>query len=126
VGTHSSPFSAMSRTTRLASLSLLALPLLALAQTSVPVPASSCSKPVLPAIDSPMDDKAAKKLNADSTAYAACVETYMKERRAVAEEHRGIFEANANAANAAAKEFNNFSTELTALSAARADKTKKK
>ena len=106
---------------------LLALPSLAFAQADdSAVPASTCVKPAIPAVDAAIDNKAAEKLNADVAAYSACAEAYMKARRATAEKYQGISNAHQTAANALAVEFNGWSTALNAFGAARTAKDKKK
>lgn len=99
----------------------------ALAQTSAApaaaqaaaVPPPNCTKPVIPELKA-LDKKASDALNAGSTAYQKCVQAYISERREIAKQHEAIINANMNASNALAQEFNAFGAQLDALSKARA------
>lgn len=85
----------------------------------VAVPAPTCVKPAIPELKA-LDKKASDALNAGSTAYQKCVQAYIAERREVAKQHEAIINANMNASNALAADFNAFGAQLEALSKARA------
>lgn len=91
----------------------------AAAAQPVAVPAPNCVKPAVPELKA-LDKKASDALNAGSTAYQKCVQAYITERREVAKQHEAIINANMNASNALAAEFNAFGSQLEALSKARA------
>lgn len=117
--------SSYDRLARLATLAALCLPTLAFAQAAdVPVPAPTCSKPVVPAIGAPLSKAAAEKLNAESSAYAGCADSYIKSLRATAASHQAIANKHTEASNAFVAEFNAFGAALTAFSKARAEAAK--
>ena len=105
---------------------LIALPTLAFAQADdIAVPPANCIKPAIPAADAALDNTAAEKLNADTTAFGQCADAYIKARRTTVEKYQTIANAHANAANAFATDFNSYSTALAAFGTARAAKAEK-
>lgn len=117
----------MLRTARITCLVLLTLPALALAQVDdAAVPALTCVMPVVPAIGTKLDKTASEKLNAESTAYSSCGNAYIQARRETAAKHQAIANAQIDASNAFAADFNGYVTALGAFSAAQAEKAKKK
>ncbi len=103
----------MTTLARLVCIASLSLPALALAQTTAtPVPAATCIKPVVPAIGAKLNKAASEKLNAESTAYAACANAHIKALRATAAEHQATANRFTDASNAFVAEFNGFGTAL--------------
>lgn len=116
----------MIRSACLACIALLALPVLALAQVDdTVVPPIGCVKPTVPAIGTTLDKAAAEKLNAQSAAYSACGDVYRKARRASADKYQAIANAQINAANGFAAEFNEYAASLDAFGKAQAAKAAK-
>ncbi len=116
----------MFRSARLACITLVALPLLAFAQSDdTIVPPVTCVKPAVPAIGASLTKAASEKLNAESTAYAACGDSYLKARRAATAKYQAIANAHVDASNKFATEFNAFAASLDALSKAQAAKAAK-
>lgn len=104
--------------------SLFAVPLWASAQVpaaadDATVPPATCVKPVLPDATKPLDKAGSDKLNAETKAYQVCADTYLKARRAIAAKHQAIANANAEAANGLAGEFNSYAAALEAYNNAR-------
>lgn len=111
----------MSTFARFACIVALSLPVLAAAQAAgTAVPAATCTKPVVPAIGTKLNKAASEKLNAESTAYAACANAHIKALRATAAEHQATANRYTDASNAYVGEFNAFGTALTAFSKAQA------
>lgn len=113
----------MLRSVRFAAVCLLALPAFAFAQADdVPVPAANCIKPTVPAVGTSLDKAKADKLNAETTAYGACADAYLKARRATTKKYQDIANTHADAGNAFATDFNGFVATLEAFSKAQAAK----
>lgn len=109
---------------KLAAFAALALVAVSAAAEGVPVPASTCTKPVIPAGDQPLLKVAADKLNAESKVYQTCVTAYHNARKAVVDEHNAIAQAHADAARKSDEDFNVYVDALNASIAAR-DKASK-
>jgi hypothetical protein len=108
----------------LALAATVTLPLLARAQApavadDATVPPATCVKPALPDATKPLEKADSDKLNAQTKAYQVCADTYLKARRATAAKHQAIANANADAANALAAEFNGYASALDAYNNAR-------
>lgn len=116
----------MLRSLRIACLAVFALPAVALAQADdTTAPAATCVQPVVPPANKTLNKAAADKLNAESTAYAACGDAYLKARRATAAKYQAIANTHVDAANGFATQFNGFAATLDAYSKAQAAKAAK-
>ena len=87
------------------------------------VPPHGCSAPEFPAnFDKGLNKKQSDTFNAATKAYKKCMDDYFDARKAVVDQHNAIAKANADAAQAAAKEFNVFVDGLNARLAAQGAK----
>ncbi len=113
----------MFRPARFACVTLLALPAFAFAQADdTAVPAATCVKPVVPAINATLTKAASDKLNAESTAYATCSSAYIAARRATTAKYQAVANAHVDASNKFTADFNAFAASLEAFSKAQAAK----
>lgn len=97
----------------------------AAAAPAVAVPPLTCITPVFPAnFDKGLNKKESDGFNAATKEYKKCMDAYFDARKAVVDQHNTIAKANADAAQAAAKQFNVFVDGLNARLAAQGAKKK--
>ena len=97
----------------------------AAATPAVVVPPLTCTAPAFPAnFDKGLNKKESEAFNAATKDYKKCMDSYFDARKVVVDQHNAIAKANADAAQAAAKQFNGFVEALNARIAAQGAKKK--
>jgi|GEM_PF-2258286 len=115
---------------KLLSLALALTAFAAQAQTPAAAPASAvpplaCTAPPFPAnFDKGLNKKESEGFNTATKEYKKCMDSYFDARKAVVDQHNAISKAHADAAQAAAKQFNGFVETLNARIAAQGAKKK--